>query len=150
MTNPHIGNDQNIDLVGPVLCSDDKSKIFFTISEYLEKWDFSWIIKLSELKNVPTILMNHFSLSENTKRVIWSSWFCILRSVNRWKNISNSRVCFSTFYGNFCMMTVSARPILILALETKTQTNALFFFIQFKTFDENNLHIDLILNFINL
>ena len=48
------------------------------------------------------------------------------------------------------MMTVSARPILILALETKTKTNALFLFIQFNTFDENNLHIDLILNFINL
>ena len=58
------------------------------------------------MKNVPTILMNHFSLSENTKRVIWSSWFCILRSVNRWKNISNSWACFSQdfmddFLGHF-------------------------------------------------
>ena len=48
------------------------------------------------------------------------------------------------------MMTVSVRPIFILALETKTKTIALFFFIQFNTFYENNLHIDLILNSINL
>ena len=65
-------------------------------------------------------------------------------------------VFFSRFYGWFFrpflyyMMTVSVKPILILGLETKTKTDALFYFIQFNTFDENNLHIDLILNFINL